>query len=168
VREHGKAAPGLRAGRAPAAVGQHAAQLLDLARLPLEHGRVGEHLVDGRVVDDALGAAGEAQRAVALIGVDERGRDGAYDGRLGVAAQRGLQDARQLAVAVRDVPAYAPRAPRQGVSAGRLLQAAGLPPHAVCGTNLPRERAVQGTASLSCMPESGMSYVCRNLWHERL
>ena len=65
------------------------------------------HLIDGRVVDDALGAAGKAQRGVRLVGVHGRGRDGADDGRLDVAAERGLQDARQLGVAVGDVPACA-------------------------------------------------------------
>ena len=42
---------------------------------------------------------------VRLLHVHEGGGAGADDGGLGVAAQRGLQDARELGVAVGDVPA---------------------------------------------------------------
>ena len=63
------------------------------------------NLVDDGVVDDALGARGEAQRGVGFVHVRRGGRDVADDGGLGVAAKRRLQDARQLAVPVRDMTA---------------------------------------------------------------
>ena len=88
---------------------QDPAQVLDLLGLALEHGRVREHLVDHGIVDHALGAAGEAQRVARLVRMDGCGGDVADDGRLGVAAQGGLQDACQLGVPVRDVaPCGAP------------------------------------------------------------
>ena len=61
-----------------------------------------------RIVDHALGSAGKAQRAVALIHVHGGRRDVADDGRLGIATQGGLQDASQLAVAVGDVATCSP------------------------------------------------------------
>ena len=65
------------------------------------------HLVDNSIVDDALGAGGEAQRGVRLVRMLRRGRHIADDGGLGVAAQRRLQDTRQLAIPVGNMPAYA-------------------------------------------------------------
>ena len=61
-----------------------------------------------RIVDHALGSASKSQRAVALVHVHGGGRDVADDGRLGVTTQGGLQDASQLAVAVRDVATCSP------------------------------------------------------------
>ena len=86
--------------RAPrAAGGQDAAQLLDLARLALEHGGVRQHRVHGRVC-----AAREPQRGVRLVGVDGRRRDCADDRGLGIAAERRLEDPGQLGVPIGDVP----------------------------------------------------------------
>ena len=60
---------------------------------------------------------------VRLLHVRHRGRAGAEDGCLGVAAQAGLQDARQRRVAVWDVPAWAEGREREGRTAGNAASA---------------------------------------------
>ena len=63
----------------------------------------GEDCVDDRGVAHTLGARGEAQRGEGLGGVVRRGRARHQHHRFRVAAERLLQDARELRVAVRDV-----------------------------------------------------------------
>jgi hypothetical protein len=69
------AAPSCRHSRRAAAICKPLLELLNFARLPLEHRCVRQHLVHDRVVHNALRAARKAQRAVALLGVAAGGRD---------------------------------------------------------------------------------------------
>eukprot|EP00047_Mylnosiga_fluctuans_P024705 m.168527 g.168527 ORF g.168527 m.168527 type:complete len:449 (+) comp9910_c1_seq9:664-2010(+) len=75
---------------------------LDLLLQLVQHGVLGV-LVDLGLVLDLLGAVGVAQRADRLIEVVVRGSEVCDHDGLGVAAERVLQKARQLALAVRHV-----------------------------------------------------------------
>ena len=121
--------PAMEPGGAPAG-SQHPSQVLDLLGLALEHRSIRQHLVDGGIVDHTLGAAGEAQSVARLVGMHGCGGDVADDGRLGIAAQAGLQDARELGVPVGDVASCMPgrpgeeqRLPRSTCRSGDVMQA---------------------------------------------
>ena len=77
---------------------QVAPQSLDLFRVLLDECALRQLLVDFRFVGDALGAVRVLQRADRLLEVARRRRDGGDDGRFGAAAQRVLQQPRQLAL----------------------------------------------------------------------
>ena len=89
------------------AVERHLAGELSLEQVDLlleltQHGVLGI-LVDGRLVLDRLGAVGVAQRAQRLLVVVAGGRQGGDHQRLRVAAERVLEEARELRVAIRYV-----------------------------------------------------------------
>lgn len=71
--------------------------------MALELGLVVDDFVDRGLVLDALGKGRKLERGERLGHAG--GRDGADDGRQGVAAERVLEDAGQLAVSVADEPA---------------------------------------------------------------